>query len=162
MPEINWSSDFTWQLYSDASGKGFGLVFGGRWVQGSFPENWSEVSIATKELVPIYIAFRLWAEFFKNSKILFHVDNLAIVCVLQAQTARDPIIMNMLRHMVVIAMLHNISFSGVHIRGKHNVITDFISRFQVGKAKSLAPWLQKEETVVPKACLPWFSQLSDL
>ncbi|MCP3933100.1 MAG: hypothetical protein GY705_28855, partial [Bacteroidetes bacterium] len=162
LPTVDWSSDYTWQLYSDASGKAFGLVFGDRWAQGVFPPEWADFSIAIKELVPIYIAFKLWGSFFKNSKILFHVDNIAIVCVLQSQTARDPVIMNMLRHMVVISMLNNFSFSGVHIKGKHNVITDFISRLQFQKAKALAPWLQEEATKIPLDFLPWRVQLSDL
>ncbi|MCP3932442.1 MAG: hypothetical protein GY705_25505, partial [Bacteroidetes bacterium] len=57
---IDWSHDFDWRFFSDASGRGYAAVFGNRWIQGAFPEIWLDVSTAAKELAPIFMAFQLW------------------------------------------------------------------------------------------------------
>ncbi len=151
---INWEvPDF--RIYTDASGTGFGTVFGKLWFQGSFPEQWSNKAIAIKELVPVYLSMMMWHNIFQNSNVLFVVDNMAVVDVLNAQTASDPDIMKLLRKIVVIAMLYNVVFHSHHIIGKHNIIADAISRFQVTKAKKWAPWLAQNPLDVPRKFLPW-------
>ncbi len=153
--KINWSNDTDWNFYSDASCFGYAAIFGHKWVQGKFPTIWSTKSIAIKELVPIYLAFHLWAQLFPNTKILFHVDNASIVAILSSHTSRDSIIMNMVLDMVLLAMKFNIIFSAKHIRGKHNVISDCISRFQTEKARRLAPWLDEKPHSIPENIYPW-------
>ncbi|MCP3876743.1 MAG: hypothetical protein GY699_26840 [Desulfobacteraceae bacterium] len=122
---------------------------------GKFPSHWMSKSIAVKELTPIDISFCLWIEHFKNTKIVFLVDNLSIVYVLRSKTSRDLVLMSMVRKMVVLAMLNNVQFSALHVPGRNNVIADLISRFQVSKAKTWAPWLEDKPTFVPHKLLPW-------
>ncbi len=153
---VNWSLP-DWRIYSDASGAGFSAVFGSHWVQGVFPEEWKEVAIALKELVPLYVALNLWLSYFKNKNILFNVDNMAVVCIINTQTSLEPKIMALVRKMAVIAMLNDVTMSAVHIKGKHNVIPDLISRFQVAKARVAAPWLDAQPTRIPSTLLPWRS-----
>ena len=132
------------KFFSGASGRGFTAVLGDRWIHGSFAPQWKEMNIATKELVPIYFAFSMWAPMLANKNIIFLVDNMAVVEVLKSQTSKDPTLISLIRPMVVVAMLHNIQFYADHIRGKHNVVCDLISRFQVQKALDMAPWLEKQ------------------
>ncbi len=153
--QVNWTTDSDWKFFSDASGKGFAAVFGDNWIMGKFPPSWEPKSIAVKELTPIFIAFLMWSKFLANSKILFLVDNYSVVYILRNKTSKDPLLMSMVRKMVVVSMLNNIVFSSQHIVGKHNVVTDALSRFQVKKAKSWAPWLREVQTKVPKNLLPW-------
>ncbi|MCP3932879.1 MAG: hypothetical protein GY705_27725 [Bacteroidetes bacterium] len=152
---INWSHDFYWRFFSDASGWGYAAVFGNRWIQGAFPEIWLNVSIAAKELAPIFMAFQLWVSDLKNSKIKFVVDNMSVVQVLSSHTAQDALLMSMLRPMVLLAMKNNTVFSAEHIRGKFNVVSDYLSRFQIPKAKKWAPWLDDLPTSVPEEFKPW-------
>ena len=70
LKSIDWHRDSHWKLFSDASGKGYGAMYGHKWIQGEFPPNWSKKSIAIRELVPVYLSFQLWVETFPNSKIL--------------------------------------------------------------------------------------------
>ncbi len=156
---IDWSHDFDWRFYSDASGRGYAAVFGHKWVQGTFPDIWLEKCISIKELVPIYLAFQIWATDFKNSKIKFIVDNSGVVSVLQSHSSHDPDIMFMIRHMIVISLHNNIVFSAEHIAGKHNKICDLLSRFQIPKALEMAPWLQPTPHVVPQELMPWQNSL---
>ncbi len=152
---IYWSQSPDYHVYSDASGQGYGAIFGSHWIQGRFPDSWLDMSIAVKEFVPLYIAFQLWVEFFANSHVVFHVDNMSVVYILLNHTSSDKTIMAMLRRMVVLAMLHNVVFSSVHISGVYNVLADSISRFQLTKARQWAPWLQPEGISVPERFLPW-------
>ncbi len=64
---------------------------------------------------------------------------MSIVYVLRSKTSQDPVLMAIVRKMVVLAMLNNVQFSALHVPGRHNVIADLISRFQVSKAKTWAP-----------------------
>ncbi len=125
---------------------------GSHWIMCKFTPSWLEKSIAVKELTPI---FKLLA----NSKILLLVDNYSVVYILRSKTSKDPILMNMVRKMVVLSMLHNIQFGMVHITGKHNVISDLLPHFQVNKAKSLAPWLEGQATNIPKNFFPWSTRM---
>jgi hypothetical protein len=45
-----WASSNVLRLFTDASGAGFAAIFGSRWIQGSFPEEWSNVNIAITKL----------------------------------------------------------------------------------------------------------------
>ena len=150
-----WSTSVDFKFFSDASGMGYAAICGHKWIQGSFPESWRQVNIAVKELLPITLAFRLWHSMFSNKNIVFHVDNMAVVMVLQSQTSREPNIMKLLRPMVVQSMLSNIQFYAQHIIGKHNLIPDLLSRFQMEKALKLAPWLDPEPHLVPLEWMPW-------
>ncbi|MCP3932906.1 MAG: hypothetical protein GY705_27860 [Bacteroidetes bacterium] len=155
LPPIKWTVDVKWKLFSDASGRGFASVFGHKWFVGSFPSYWLEKSIAIKELTPIYLSFMMWIEYFKNAKICFLVDNLSVVHMLRSKTSKDPILMGMIRKMVTLSMIKNVMFSAVHIPGKHNVISDLLSRFQEEKALNMAKWLDRTPTKVPMKFLPW-------
>ena len=150
-----WVSSNTLKLFTDASGAGFSAVFGGKWIQGRFPKEWTSVNIAIKELLPIVLAVQLWGHQMQNAKILFMSDNRSVVYVINKKTSKDPMLMELLRKLVVATMTHNIDFQAKHIPGKHNVIADLLSRFQEQKALKFAPWLQKRKTEFPMELLPW-------
>ena len=71
--------------------------------------------IAAKELLPVMLAFKLWAVQLKGVNILFLVDNISIVHVLNNKTSKDPIIMKMMRQMVIHAMSNHTDFGSTHI-----------------------------------------------
>ncbi len=70
-------------------------------------------------------------------------------------------LMGMVRKMVVISMLNNIQFSASHLPGKFNVVTDALSRFQVQKAKKLAPWLEDKPVKISCNFFPWSTKQLD-
>ncbi len=152
---LYWSDDPDFEVVSDSSGTGFAAVFDRTWFQGRFPEHWLDKSIAVKEMVPIYIAFRLWGDQFKNCKVLFSTDNESVSFCLQNHTSKDPTIMSMLRQMVLQAMYNNTIFTARHITGKSNTVADALSRFQLQKARQVAPWLASTPETVPSHFFPW-------
>ena len=48
------------KLFSDASGAAFAAVLGYSWLQGKFPSEWKDTIVAIKELLPIFLAIKLW------------------------------------------------------------------------------------------------------
>ena len=74
-----WGDSFNVHIYSYASVFALGAYYQSNWIQGSFRKSWKSVNIATKELVPVYLAFKLWFANVFNSKVMFHVDNIRVV-----------------------------------------------------------------------------------
>ena len=156
---ITWSTDADWHFYSDACGFGYAAILGGRWLQGRFPEEWSTTSIAIKELVPIYLAIRLWGPALAHNNILFRCDNESICYVLTNHTSKDKTIMKMLRYIVLLCLHNDITISALHVPGRHNIIADLLSRYQTDKARKVAGFLEPHPHPIPDDWLPWLSKL---
>ena len=145
-----WGDEIHLHIFSDASGFAFGAYYQDKWLQGSFPSSWKDVNIAVKEFVPVYLAFRLWCKDLSNCKVMFHVDNISVVHMLNNQTSHVNVILVMLREMVLQAMFTNVQFVSKHVPGISNTICDLLSRLQISKALKAAPWLNQEKTPIPE------------
>jgi hypothetical protein len=44
------------------------------------------------ELFPVVIAVNIWGDLLRNKKILFHIDNKAVVCIINKKSAIDILI----------------------------------------------------------------------
>ena len=66
---------------SDASGSwGCGAYTqSGEWFQLEWPDEWLNINIAAKEMVPIAVAAALWGRSWRGQHILFRSDNEAVV-----------------------------------------------------------------------------------
>ena len=89
----------TAHIYTDASGS-YGA--GGVWTPLSFfqvqwPLSWNTVDIVTKELVPVVMAAALWGMHWYRSHVCFHVDNEAVVAILQRRSGRSPTVQHLLQ-----------------------------------------------------------------
>jgi hypothetical protein len=145
----------TIKLQSDASGFAYASVFGDRWFQGQFPQDWRHVNIAIKEFLPIVLSIRKWGPILANNRILFKTDNESIVFAINKQSCKNSQLMNMVRQLVVAAMTFNIDFRAAHIPGKLNLVPDFLSRLQEAKARRIQPGLHRVPEIIPQDWLPW-------
>ena len=142
----------TTHVYSDASGSfGCGAVNHDRntWCQLQWPNSWSTVGIAAKELVPIIIASAVWGPGWHGEHAHFHSDNEAVVTIIQRRHARHPLLTNLLRCLFFYAALFHFYFSTSHIPGTCNTIADAISRNHLDILSSSLP--QATQTVIPNA-----------
>ena len=152
---LRWVTSTNLQLYSDSAGScGFAAVLGSHWISGPFPDDWKSFHISILELYPILLAIFTWAPLLANKCIIFHCDNLNVVYAINSQTSKQPTLMILLRKLVLACLNFNILFTAKHIKGKHNVIPDFISRFQMQHARQLAPWLDLHPTPIPEELQP--------
>ena len=147
-PDV-WCDSTSLNLYTDASGSlGYGAVYGSRWLYGAWSDEWKGCNITLLELYPIVLAVTTWGALLANHCIHFHINNLALVSIINQQASRDKHIMHFVRRLVITCLHFNILFQARHIPGKHNVLADHLSRLQVAKFRQLAPGAaQHPETV---------------
>ena len=150
-----WSSSEVLRLFSDASGDGFAAVYGDRWLQGSFPTKWSRVNIAVKEMCPIVFALKAWGHLLSNKRVLFMCDNEAVVQVINKQSCKLPLLMQLVRSLVVSCMACNVHFRAKHLPGLTNTVADALSRFQYQKARAEQPSLLPSPDPLRPHWLPW-------
>jgi hypothetical protein len=150
-----WQNSEKLCLYTDASGKiGYGAIFDSRWFYGK----WEDISmenfhITFKEFFPIVVAMELWGDQLANRCILFYSDNSAVVDIINKTSSKDRDIMCLVRRLVLTCLRHNIMFSARHIPGSLNILPDLLSRLQVDKFKSLAPYMDPYPVNIPERFL---------
>lgn len=120
----------TLHVYSDAAGSwGCGaIVHSQGWFQVRWPEAWSLIDIAVKEMVPVVIAAALWGRYWQGKHICFHSDNEAVVATLRSGTAKVPLLMHLLRCFAFYRAYFRFHFSVEHIPGILNTAADALSR----------------------------------
>ena len=137
-------------VYSDASGS-FGcgaFIDGCGWLQLRWPPSWQDYGIAAKEMVPVVATAATWGHRWHGTHVAFHVDNMAVVAVLQRQAPRDKLLMHMLRCLCLYAAAFGFEFSSTHIPGSQNIAADALSRNNLPLFSSLFPQ-------VPFTPVPW-------
>ena len=153
--DFHWLSSTHLHLYTDASGSlGYGAVFGGKWLYGPWPANWTSKNIIVLEMFPIVISMILWADELADKCVTFHTDNQALSEVINKKSTKDKELLVLLHALVLSCLKHNILFKAVHIPGVLNTEADALSRLQVTKFKSLATDMALEPTAVPHYLLP--------
>ena len=123
------SPDFS--IWSDASGSwGCAAVWDSQWFQVAWQncEEFSEASIAAKEMLPILVAAAVWGRQWVGSTVLCNSDNEAVVAVLQSGSAKDKKLAHMLRSLFFFEAKFQFTMVAAHIPGAINVRADALSR----------------------------------
>jgi hypothetical protein len=141
--DYRWLSSEVLQLFTDAASTiGYGAVFGNKWIGGTWEPQCRGLNIAVLELYPILLSLMVWAEEMRDKCLLLRSDNMAVVYVINNNTSKDSTMMVLVRQLVLVCLRYNIFVKSQHIPGKQNVVSDFISRSQVGQARKVAPHLE--------------------
>ena len=141
-------------LFTDASHRGYGGTYGSQFICGQFPERWKNFSITIIETYPILALLATFAHKLKNLRILFNCDNWGVVHIINKQSSKIAVVMNLVRPLVTILLTHIIRFTARHVTRKKNVIYDMLSRRQVKKEELLSCGLAKSPTPIPGHMLP--------
>lgn len=142
------------QLYTDSSGGfGCGCYFMGKWCYLQWPLYWRQTGITRDitflEIIPIALSVFLWYDRFKGKTIVFHIDNLAVVTVLNSKYSKSERVMNLLRFIVYWSMIGHFNLKAFHIFSKNNSIADSLSRGHFQKFRQLAPQAEQNPVEVP-------------
>ena len=136
----NWTLAPDLELYTDSSGTiGYGTYCNGEWFNGRWTPEQASYSIQYKELYLIVLATTVWGHNWTTLKVRFICDNQAVVHSIVAGTSHCPLIMQLLHNLFYIAARHNFTVSAQHLPGKHNVIADSLSRFNMQAFRAHAP-----------------------
>ena len=136
-------------VLSDASGAlGCGACCNQHhWFQVQWPEEWRQVPIATKELVPILFAAAVWGA---GKHVRFHCDNMAV---LSKNAAKDEKLAHLLRCLSFFASVRGFMVSAAHIPGRLNVAADALSRNHLPLFLQSVPQAAAAPTPLPRDLL---------
>ena len=98
------------QLLTDSSGSlECGAFFQNKWIVLQWPTEWNRKilqDITFLELVHIVLAVTTWCKQLRNKKVIFHVDNLALVDILNSKSSKSSRVISLLRPLVLIKGLY--------------------------------------------------------
>ena len=118
------------EIFVDASLKMVGGYFKGKVYAIEIPEPIQNIaSIVHLEAVNKLVAFKLWAKYWKNSKVIIWCDNVAVVHAFTFHKIQDPWLMACVRNVWYFSALHNVQLQVKHIAGINNVYADILSRW---------------------------------
>ena len=156
MLEKGWFSNSDLELFTDSAagkGKGFVIYFEGKWAQARWPSNWENTEILNDitflELFPVVVAVNIWGPHLKNKKILFHVDNQAVVVIINKKSSKSQRVMSLVRKLVLACLDFNILLRAEHISGRFNSIADILSRCDFQKFRRLCPTANASPCAIP-------------
>ena len=88
---------------------------------------------------------------------MFHVDNEAVVHILNSRTSPDPNIIHLLRSLLKTAACFSFTFAAIHIPGRNNGIADALSPFNFQAFHTQAPQAKKSPILIPVQLLAQLS-----
>lgn len=153
-----WTSNETLHLFTDSAGGangrgGFGIYFGGAWAQSCFPSKWEKEGILKDitflEFFPLVVAIEIWGHRLINKKLLFHIDNKAVLAILNKKSSKSKRVMVLVRRLVLVSLKYNILIKGQYVQSKMNGIADSLSRSNWQRFRNLAPEADKYPTKMP-------------
>jgi hypothetical protein len=151
----SWIPPSSLLIRTDAAGSaGFGLIFGMRWTFGTFPNEWSVCNITEKEMFPVLVALSMWGEDLRNSRVLVHSDNMAVVYILNKQTSKDKRCLALLRALVLLCLEFNCVLTAAHVEGSMNTAADALSRGDLKKFRAVMPRADADPSPIPLSMSP--------
>lgn len=137
IPESAWTESWSgeYQLFTDASGLGFGARWGNKYLYGVWGEEQkrkvqrdSGLAITVLELCGIATAALTWGHLWTGKRLIVRCDNTGAVAALNSGFCRDRLLMELVREMWYCSCAHQFELRAVHVPGVSNVDADALSR----------------------------------
>ena len=140
-------------IQTDASGSwGCGAFFDGEWLQLPWDDNWKGANIMAKELLPILLSTAVWGPQLQGNQVLYQCDNSSVVAAIKKGSARDVVVMQLLRSLWFFVAHYDIHIICEHIAGSSNIAADHLSRNNISSF-SLYPQASLIPTPLPLSLL---------
>ena len=136
-------------VFTDASLRGYGIVFGQHWVMQKFPDFETEPSMTWRELYPILVALSIFEEDLQNKRVRFNTDNSGVFHILQSLTSPVDEIMQLVRPITLQCLRLNISIATNFVPTDKNLLADPLSRLCPQVFLQRAPDADPHPTPVP-------------
>jgi hypothetical protein len=100
-------------------------------------------------LIPVVIALNIWGNLWETDLFLFHIDNQAVVSIINKKSSRSPRVMSLVRKLVFACLKFNILIEAEHIPGNLNSLADSLSRCDFQKFRKLCPTAKDTPCGIP-------------
>ena len=141
-------------IQTDASGSwGCGAYFQGQWFQLPWDQAWFSANIMAKELVPIILSTAVWGPQIQGSQVHYQCDNSSVVAALSKGSAKETVVMQLLRCLWFFIAHYDIHISCEHIAGSKNIAADHLSRNNLSSFFSSSPQASPTPTPLPSSLL---------
>ena len=141
-------------IQTDTSGSwGCAAFFQGEWFQLPWNDAWTPVGIMAKELAPILLSVAVWGTRIIKKHVLFQCDNMCVVQALKKGSAKDHVVMQLLRSLWFYVAYYDINLTCVHIMGAANTTANYLSRNNMSSFFSLNTQASPLPTPLPPPLL---------
>ena len=142
-------------LFTDSSGSwGFGATYKEQYFWGVWPHTWLNLNIMILEFVPIVAAVHVWGHRWKNKRVLFMTDNMALMAAINKQSSKDKKIMYLMRLLVLKCLELNMIFHASFVPTLQNGRADALSRGDLQRFRRLHPNAEAKPVPIPQEVLP--------
>ena len=122
---------------------------------------WSlDRDITFLEIIPIAFSIFLWHKLLYKNKIVYSIDNVAVVPILESKTSKSARIMVLCIFIGYWLFVWHPHFKAVHISYVHNAIADSLSRGQFQRFRELAPTAEQKPMMIQWECWSLLKQSS--
>ena len=141
-------------IQTDALGNwGCGAFFEGNWFQWQWPDEWINVSIMARELVPITFSCAVWGPKLSKARVLIQCDYLGLVAAISKGSSQDKDVMRLLRCLWFLVANFDRALHAEHIAAVDNTTADQLSRNYMQSFFSSLPQVSLLPTPLPPAFL---------
>ena len=91
--------------------------------------NDNEFSITHYELINLLVALKVWSQAWQHKRVVFKVDNLAVVTICNSEYIRCKHLATMVRNIWLETAKYDIEMKVMHIPGKVNRVADLLSQW---------------------------------
>ena len=95
----------------------------------AIPRGYKNMTIVHLEMINIVLALKVFGPMWRDKRIVIRCDNDAVVKVLSHGRARDPFLAACAQNVWFLTADTDINVPFVHVLGKHNQVTDLLSRW---------------------------------
>ena len=149
-------TSLTLQLFTDASGVGFGAVFGNRWFSQKWPSEFlrlleknDAININARELFAVCVLVEVWGPLLLKKQVKLFCDNETTCNIWRNHKVKDKILLILLRRLYFDCVKFNTNILLTHIPGFKNIYADLLSRLQVTKFLQMMPSADCQPTQIP-------------
>ena len=150
-------------IQTDASGSwSCGAVYNHRWLQLRWSDEWMHQDIMAKELVPVVIMVAVWGPLLVKQSILLQCDNLSLLTSINKGTAKQTLVMHLLRSLWFFTAHYDIALTATHVLGVTNTAADQLSRNQMSLFHLANPGAARLPAPIPATLHKFFPHLDQI
>ena len=110
-----------------------------------------DASMTWLELIPVVVALLVWGAAWHGHRIRLHCDNMGVIAVWRRGWSRNPLIMDLIRHLSFLCARHRCHLDMVYVASRSNTLADALSRDRLDTARRVHPALHPAPTPIPDA-----------